>query len=56
LILKFLSEQVRSQNKIEENAELFDKASAAFLATDKLNLDKQQALMKVMFSICRAYK
>jgi DNA polymerase-3 subunit delta' len=56
LIFKFLSEQVRSQNKIEENAELFDKASTTFLATDKLNMDKQQAIMKIMFSICRAYK
>lgn len=55
LILKFLNEQVKSLNKIEESADVFDKATKIFLETDSLNLDKRQAVMNIMVSVCRIY-
>ena len=55
LILKFLSEQARALNKVEETAEAFDKATRVFLETDSLNLDKRQAVMNIMVGICRVY-
>ena len=55
LILKFLSEQAKSMNKIEETADAFDKVTKTFLETESLNLDKRQAVMCIMVKICRIY-
>lgn len=55
LVLKFLSEQARSMNKVEESAEAFDKTIRTFLETESLNLDKRQAVMNIMVGICRIY-
>ena len=55
LILKFLNEQARSMNKIEETALLFDKVTKTFVETEGLNMDKKQAVMGIMVSICRTY-
>lgn len=55
LVLKFLSEQAKSLNKIEESADLFDKATKTFLETESLNMDKRQAVMTIMVGICKTY-
>ena len=55
LVLKFLSEQVRSLNKVEDTADMYDKAIKTFKETDSLNLDKRQAVMTIMVAICRIY-
>lgn len=55
LVLKFLSEQARSLNKVEESAKAFDKAVRTFLETESLNLDKRQAVMNIMVGICKVY-
>ena len=55
LVLKFLSEQAKSLNKIEETAEVFDKATKTFVETEALNLDKRQAIMCIMVAICKIY-
>ena len=54
-MLKFLSEQAKSLNKIEESADLFDKATKTFLETESLNMDKRQAVMTIMVGICKTY-
>ncbi len=55
LVLKFLSEQVRVGNKIEESAEAFDNATKTFIETESLNLDKRQAVMNIMVGVCKIY-
>lgn len=55
LVLKFLSEQAKAQNKIEASAEMFDKASRMFLETEALNLDKKLTVMNIMTGICKIY-
>ncbi len=55
LILKFLSEQARAGNKIEESAAAFDKTTKTFVETESLNLDKRQAVMNIMVGICKIY-
>jgi hypothetical protein len=55
LILKFLSEQIRALNKVEENTDVYEKAVKTFKETEGLNLDKKQAIMTIMASICRIY-
>lgn len=55
LILKFLSEQVKALNKVEETADIYEKAIKTFKETENLNLDKRQAVMNVMVAVCRIY-
>lgn len=55
LVLKFLSEQAKAQNKIEESADMFDKATHIFVETEALNLDKKLAVMNIMTGICKIY-
>lgn len=55
LVLKFLSEQAKAQNKIEESSDMFDKATHIFLETEALNLDKKLAVMNIMTGICKIY-
>lgn len=55
LILKFLNEQIKSFNKIEETAKLFDETIKVFNETEKLNLDKKQAVLNIMNNICNVY-
>ena len=55
LVLKFLSEQAKAQNKIEESSNMFDKATHVFLETEALNLDKKLAVMNIMTAICKIY-
>ena len=55
LVLKFLSEQARSLNKIEDTADMYERAIKTFKETESLNLDKRQAVMTIMVAICRIY-
>lgn len=55
LVLKFLTEQVRALNKVEDTADMYEKATKTFRETEALNLDKRQAVMTVMVAICRVY-
>ena len=55
LICKFLSEQAKSLNKVKETADLFDKITKIFVETENLYLDKRQAIMNIMVSICKVY-
>ena len=55
LILKFLSEQVRALNNIEESSEAFERVCKIFSETEGLNLDKRQAVMNIMVMVCRIY-
>ena len=55
LICKFLSEQARSLNKIEETTQMFDKVTHTFVETESLNIDKRHAIMNIMVAICRIY-
>ena len=51
LILKFLSEQVRALNKVEETTDVYEKAVKTFKETEGLNLDRKQAIMTIMVAI-----
>lgn len=55
LVLKFLSEQAKAQNKVEESAAMFDKATRMFVETEALNLDKKLAVMNIMTGVCKIY-
>ncbi len=55
LILKFLSEQAKALNKVEETADMFDKTTKIFVETESLNLDKRVAVMNIMTNICKIY-
>lgn len=55
LVLKFLGEQARALNKVEDTADMYEKATKTFRETEALNLDKRQAVMTVMVAICRVY-
>lgn len=53
LILKFLSENVKTSSKIIEYADCWDNAVKVFSETDRLNLDKKQALLNILVNICK---
>ena len=55
LLCKFLSEQAKSLNKVAETADLFEKVTKIFWETENLYLDKRQAIMNIMVSVCRVY-
>lgn len=53
LILKFLSEKVKTSSKIVEVADCWDNAVKVFSETERLNLDKKQALLNILVNICK---
>lgn len=55
LICKFLNEQIKSLNKVEESLRVFDKAIHTFIEVESLNMDKRQAIMNIMVDVCRVY-
>ena len=55
LVLKFLAEQARASNKVEDTTDMYEKAIKTFKETESLNLDKRQAIMTIMVAICRVY-
>lgn len=55
LILKFLSEQVKALNKVEDTADMYERVIKIFKETESLNMDKRHAVMNIMVSICRIY-
>lgn len=53
MIVKFLTEQVKHGIKVEQSADLFDKAIHIFRETEGLNLDKEQAVTNIMVALAR---
>lgn len=53
LVLKFVAENVKGCDNIEELAEMWEKAVKIFDETDRLNLDKKQALINIISGICK---
>ena len=53
LILKFVAENVRGCENVEELAEMWEKAVKIFDETSRLNLDKKQALINIISGICK---
>lgn len=53
LILKFVAENVRSCENVENLADMWDKAIKIFDETARLNLDKKQALINIITGICK---
>lgn len=53
LILKFVAENITKSENIEALAGTWEEAIRVFEDTDKLNLDKKQALIKTITSICK---
>lgn len=53
LVLKFVAENVRSCENVENLADMWDKAIKVFDETQRLNLDKKQALINVITGICK---
>ena len=53
LILKFLSEKIKSGIKITETADTWEYAIKTFSETEGLNLDKKQALINIINHICK---
>lgn len=53
LVLKFVAENVKSCENVEELANMWDKAITMFDETQRLNLDKKQALINIISGICK---
>lgn len=53
LVLKFVAENVKGCDNIEELAEMWEKAVKIFDETERLNLDKKQALINIISGICK---
>ena len=53
LVLKFVAENVRSCENVENLADMWDKAIKIFDETARLNLDKKQALINIITGICK---
>ncbi len=54
LILKFLSENIKSSDNVEALGMAWDNAVKSFDLTERLNLDKKQTLINVITNICKA--
>lgn len=53
LILKYLSENVKKSSNVVAYADCWDNAVKIFSETDRLNLDKKQALINIIVNICK---
>lgn len=53
LILKYLSEKVKQTTQVMEVAAAWDNAVKIFSETDRLNLDKKQALINIIAHVCK---
>lgn len=53
LVLKFVAENVKGCENVEELAEMWEKAVRIFDETARLNLDKKQALINIISGICK---
>ena len=53
LILKFLSEYIKSSDKVSNVAECWSNTVKIFTETESLNLDKKQALINIIVNICK---
>ncbi len=53
LILKFIAENIRQTQNMEEFAKSWEEAVKIFSETSGLNLDKKQALMNIIVNLCK---
>lgn len=53
LILKFIAENIQSCSDIEELSVVWENTIKVFDETDRLNLDKKQALINIINNICK---
>ncbi len=53
LLLKFLSENVKKTSNVVAYADSWDNTVKVFSETDRLNLDKKQALINIIVNICK---
>ena len=53
LILKFLSENIKDSGRIPEFYEAWENTIRTFSEVERLNLDKKQALINIIASICK---
>lgn len=54
LIFKFISENIANSTHTEELAEVWEKTIKIFDETERLNLDKKQVLMNIIYSMIKA--
>ena len=54
LILKFISENIKSSSHIEELATVWENTIKIFDETNRLNLDKKQVLINIIHSLTKA--
>ncbi len=53
LLLKYLAENIRTCHNMEAMLEMWEKANHSFDEADRLNLDKKQVMLNVLYSICK---
>ena len=53
LILKFLSENIKSSENTDALLQSWDEAVTVFAETSSLNMDKTQAIMKIIVNLCK---
>lgn len=53
LVLKFIAENIRSSENAVNLAEMWEKTIKIFDETERLNLDKKQALINIITGICK---
>lgn len=54
LVLKFISDNIKSSDNVEELSLVWDNAIKVFDETQRLNLDKKQSLINIINGICKA--
>jgi hypothetical protein len=54
LITQFVTDMMFSGEKVEELGQAWDKVGAIFTDTINLNMDKKQAMINIINTICKA--
>lgn len=54
LILRFLSENMKSGERVKELGEAWDKTTQLLGETANLNMDKKQVLLNIIYTVCKA--
>lgn len=53
LILKYIAERIKSGGGIEALADIWEKAMKMFDEAERLNMDKKQVLLNIMYNLCK---
>ncbi len=54
LVLKYIAEHIKNSRDIEAMAAVWEKSIKMFDEVERLNMDKKQVLLNVIYSICKA--